>query len=333
MMLKQVFKKNIFIFITIFLSGFFILILSHNLYKATIYEVVSNNLYDKDTSHFVQLNHVDLQDLISICDNTFISKEVARNMRGIYFSSKYNYKLPTIEGRFFNYNDFRAENNYVVIGKGLQQFIFIRDNKKFYNLNNKEYEVIGILGIDAESRLDYFVLFNLTNIYSFALSKTNIAFGGKTEKINDELNKQNLSDNFARIEIPNTGISRIWGSSNIYIMVISCIYLCLIVTVLFLILLKSKYYIKYIRTFNIMGFKDTFTYKSILLSEFFIYVTSLVLGEVLAFTLFFKKYFSDSILIAEIIKISLISCSIYILFSYILFNLEYRKLTCAGEEK
>lgn len=329
-MLNQILEKNIYIIITMFLSGCFVLILSNNLYKSNIYEIVSNGFYSNDMSHFTQLDDVDMEDLILISDNTIISKELSDIMRGIYFTPKYNYQLPTIEGRFFTYTDFQKDNNYVVVGKALQDYIYTKDNKKYYSLNNIEYEVIGILGIDTDSKLDYFIFFNLLNVYEHAPQKTKISFGKKSENTLNKINDLNLSDYFTEIKISSTGISRIWGSSNIYIMVTICIYVCLTFTVLLLILLKSSYYTNYIRVCHILGFKKKFIYKNILVVEWILYALAFFIGELSFLILSYKNYYLNSILFSIMLKLFFISCSIYILFSLILFKFQCKKILCAG---
>lgn len=327
MVFIQIFKKNLLILLILFVMGFFVIVLSNGLYKADAYETISNNLYKNDTLHFEQLGSVSLEDLINISDDTFISKELSDTMRGIYFSSEYNYHLPILKGRFFNSKDFKAENNYVVIGKALQDYVYTKDNKSFYTLNNIEYQVIGVLGVDedVESSLDYFVLFNLVNIYDYTPIGTRISIASNDDKIVDRISVLNLSENFYRIDIPNAGISRIWRSSNIYIITLICVFMCFIITLLFVMLAKNSYYEKYIKIFTILGFAKKHIYKEILLKEISLYVITFILGQLLA-VLLYKEYFLNVNMITNVQFISLITCICFCICTYVLFTIQYNKI-------
>lgn len=325
MLFKYVLKKNLLVIVVIITLGFISVIVSESLYKANVYECISNNLYSNSNSHFIQMEDIELKELISISNNTFVSKELNERMRGIYFSKDYSYKLPVIKGRFFNYEDFKLNNNYVVVGKKLEKYLYYKNKKQMFSFKGKEYEVIGILGMNSKSIIDYFVLFNINNIFSYAPKKTKIVLGNPKEDVLNKLNNYNNTNLLKPIEIENAGISRVWSTTNIYYLITICVYILLIITVIFLFMIKSNFYTNYLKIFKLLGFSKNFIYRKLILYEIFICLLTYLLSIIIAIVFIHKQYYIDRNLITDILKLIFISCFLFMLSSFYLFWIKYKK--------
>lgn len=315
---NDILKKNIILLILIFIIGLISVISLKSFYKSNIIDILSNDLYKKDVNYLLQTDSITLSDLIYLSNDSFISKELSQNTRGIYFSKRYNYYLPIIEGRFFNSNDFKEYNNYVVVGQNLKPSIYYKNNKMYYKYAEKEYEVIGILGFNIESKLDDIIIFNLINIYDIVLQKTKIVIGLSEEELINNIKVKNLTKYINLYNIQYEGISRIWDSSNIYNYIFFTIYVTSMISIFLLIYLKSYYYIKYIKVFNILGFKNSFIFKNIFLFEAFIYLISFILGILIYIYLFMEDYYINKQFIILIINFSFFNYIVIIFFNFII---------------
>lgn len=108
------------------------------------------------------------------------------NCEGIYFSEDFNNSYNLISGRFFNKNDFKENNNLVVIGKDMLKYTRLEGEKRYLLNGETKFEVIGVLGKEGISTMyddkiifnlryifnnQYFVTKNLWSVDSTALSK------------------------------------------------------------------------------------------------------------------------------------------------------------------
>jgi putative ABC transport system permease protein len=87
------------------------------------------------------------QVLFDYTDEYIISKQL--DSLGSLIGVFSNYEMTTVpemeEGRFFSSHDFLNNEDYAVIGKNLLKDTKIIEGKRFYHIENKPYEVIGII--------------------------------------------------------------------------------------------------------------------------------------------------------------------------------------------
>lgn len=299
-------------------------------YRSNIIELLSNDLYKNDVTHCIQTGSLSFEDLLNISNNTFISKKLSANTRGIYFSNQYSYNLPVIEGRFFTGSDFNKDNNYVVVGKNLEQLLYEKDNKTYYRYSGVDYEVIGILGFDIDTKLNDIIFFNLANIYDIAPKNTELVIGEDYQTIINKAEILKIQDSIYVAEIPNKGVSRIWSAPNIYITVTFTTYICCLLSVLFLIYLKSYYYDNYIKTFQILGFNKIYTYRTILFTELKIYILALCFGVFIAFPLFIETLYINSEFKSLTFAFLIINCIMISSFDFTIFRKNINKNSKGG---
>ena len=70
--------------------------------------------------------------------------------------------LPMRQGRFFKASDFYKDNYVCVIGKDRINETYKKDNKRYLNINNKDYQVIGVLGYEKATLYDSYVFINMS---------------------------------------------------------------------------------------------------------------------------------------------------------------------------
>lgn len=140
---RAIFKHNRLILFLIFVLGFATMFSIKSIYRSRTIELLSNDMYKEDTVYCSQLQDIPLDELKSISNRLFISKEFGSSMRAVYFTADYSYHLPVLWGRFFEYKDFDKDNNAVVVGKNLQKNLKKVDNGYILEFQNKEYRVIG----------------------------------------------------------------------------------------------------------------------------------------------------------------------------------------------
>ena len=84
-------------------------------------------------------------------------------MRAVVY--KGNIKLPPLlSGRFFSREECLSDVPKAVIGKKHEGAAIERSGKRFLNYMNKEYEVVGVVGLSGESAMDDIIFVNLGSL-------------------------------------------------------------------------------------------------------------------------------------------------------------------------
>lgn len=84
-------------------------------------------------------------------------------MRGVAFSGK-TMLPPLISGRFFTEEECLSDLPLAVIGKKREALTKKRNGKPYLNYLNKEYEVIGLVGLSGKSPMDDMIFVNLGSL-------------------------------------------------------------------------------------------------------------------------------------------------------------------------
>mgnify|MGYP000933570163 FL=1 len=138
------------------------------------YVTVSETIVNMDAGYFGQKAtsfaisdetiHMD-----SVCDVIYdLGDEIAvyqdfygdlNDVRSIYFQGEY-VNMPMLSGRFFTETDFKKENFLAVIGKKRADQVYKKDDLDYIDVDGKAFQVIGILGPDADTSFDSRILVN-----------------------------------------------------------------------------------------------------------------------------------------------------------------------------
>ena len=83
------------------------------------------------------------------------------DLRGVCVKGEPDILPPIEEGRFFLEQDNFAETPTAVVGRSFRRDIFEKDGKQMITIHDIDFEVIGILGIRPDTRLDGLRLINM----------------------------------------------------------------------------------------------------------------------------------------------------------------------------
>lgn len=237
-------------------------------------------------------------------------------VRAIYFNKSYA-NLPIKDGRFFKNSDFVEDSFTAVIGKDLEDKTVIKDNKKYININEIDYEVIGVIGYENQTLFDKYIFINgctmssvfVSKLYNVDIIKAN-DYGSFVEELVEELSKDGTAceamsqtDNFGNKFIPRLLYSRI------FILVIILNLICLLlISIQWINQQKRNYCIK-----RLLGAGNLRVFLSILIKYILFILISCLSGYVYC-TLFYSSYLY-SLFLGYAILIPL--AFIYLLFSMI----------------
>ena len=99
---------------------------------------------------------------------------------GVYIKGKI--KIPSMaEGRYFDEVSSWSAQPYAVLGKEYEKDVFIKNGRKYYNYNNKDYEVLGIMGTKEENRLNHMIIIDFRSAVEIAGINTEYILDTKKE--------------------------------------------------------------------------------------------------------------------------------------------------------
>lgn len=101
-------------------------------------------------------------------------------IRGVYIKGKI--KIPSVaEGRYFDEESSWSAQPCAVLGKEYEKDVFIKNGRKYYNYNNKDYEVLGIIGTKEENRLNHMIIIDFRSAVEIAGINTEYILDTKKE--------------------------------------------------------------------------------------------------------------------------------------------------------
>lgn len=141
--------------------------------------------------------------------------------------------FPMQNGRFLEREDFEKNNRVAVVGKNVEN-VYEKEGKKYIQINNQEYYVLGEMGYEEETAFDNFIFVNLfacdnedLKIYTidfFSAIDGNQTMNNSAEKIrqlNCDLEVLVETDNFAdTVTVDFDIVSYFFGLLLCYIMCI-----------------------------------------------------------------------------------------------------------------
>lgn len=93
---------------------------------------------------------------------------------------------PMLEGKYFDYSSSWTEQPTLVVGKQFQKDVHRQNGKMYYKYQDAEYEVIGIMGTERESRINHMIMMDFKSAVHLA--------GMNGEYVLDTKNESVLSD-------------------------------------------------------------------------------------------------------------------------------------------
>lgn len=101
-------------------------------------------------------------------------------MRGIYVNGDID-EPPMLSGTYFDYSTSWTDQGMVVLGKDYEKDVFARGGKTYYQYHDMEYEVIGIMGTEKDSRINQMVLLDFKSAVRMTGINTQYILDAKDE--------------------------------------------------------------------------------------------------------------------------------------------------------
>lgn len=326
-------KEGFFSIVIFFLLGVAITTLLIIARQVEFFDFLSNRAYYTSSTKTIQSEYILYDDMIKFSDNTFVSKELGSDSRGIYFSEKYEYKLPVTSGRFFSSNDFKKDNNYIVLGKNLKKFLYSKNNKICFKQNGVEYEVIGIIGMKEDSVLDSMIIYNLANIYEDTPIDTPVIFGNEIKSLEKNIKNHKKNNAIKIINNEDNNMLRIWSASNIYKSLVNAASLIVILVGIYTYNFRSRAYYKKFYIYKILGFNQKNSYINISFIDLIYLMIFYLIGILMALPFIKNSFLINLSFLNQILFVTLSIFGICFLFSLINFKKIYYKLNNAGDKK
>ena len=125
-------------------------------------------------------------------------------MRGICVKGRVQ-DPPMIEGRFFNFDTSWSDTPRIVLGKDCREGIVERDSKKYYSYGGTDFEVLGVMGTEEESRLNHMALLDFRSAVRMMGINTDYMLDAKKEPALVDV-AQDMHNLFRRYRPADVGI-------------------------------------------------------------------------------------------------------------------------------
>ena len=124
---------------------------------------------DAEDKNFVLENRV-LDDgltagesLLTTGEGNYMAALHSGDLRGIVYKGNIMFP-PILSGRFFTEEECLSDNSLALIGKDYESMTFNLNGKMYIELLNREYEVIGVIGLSSDSSMDNIIFVNIGSL-------------------------------------------------------------------------------------------------------------------------------------------------------------------------
>lgn len=152
MRMRRKITINLGLFITGAMIFWIILNIKSYQYEISLIEKISNSMITSNSVYFqTQGECIELDKIYEFLPEQGILYNYLswdKNQKGILLKNNIP-NVPILNGRFFNKNDIKEK--VAVVGKNIMSGL---DDKKIINVNGENYKVIGVMGVDYDTRLD-----------------------------------------------------------------------------------------------------------------------------------------------------------------------------------
>ena len=210
-------RRKIIINLGLFITGamifWIILNIKNYQYEISFIEKISNSMMTDSSVYFQTLHeNIELDKIYEFLPEQGILYNYLswdKNLKGILLKNNVP-NVPILNGRFFNKNDIKEK--VAVVGKNI---ISELNDKTIIKVNGAEYKVIGIMGVDYDTKLDdeVWVILNKENINA---EGTFILDGLNTKVILSYLGLSNIWSEVLILDRENIGILEAIDRENDY---------------------------------------------------------------------------------------------------------------------
>ena len=115
------------------------------------------------SNRFLDNGYTAVESLLTSGSADYLASVHSGVMRGVAYKGSIVLP-PLLSGRFFSEEECLSDTPLAVIGKKREDLVINRDGKRYLWYLNKMYEVIGIIGLSAESPMDDVIIVNLGSL-------------------------------------------------------------------------------------------------------------------------------------------------------------------------
>lgn len=322
---KYIARKNWLIAGVIFLTGVLCLIVGDAVFKAQVYDQISNDLYSPDVSYFRQSIPLSFADVSLLMGESFVAKHIDVATRAICFASN-SYYLPVTQGRFFSQTDFSNRRPVCVLGTDLREQCYQRDNISYINYRGIEFEVIGTVGLPIVSKLDQMLILNMLSVPESLSSVGVMVFGDDNIRVVNRLLELDKLTGFEQFYQANEGVQAIWNTVSIYTFLSAFVYLSVLLGVIFMIEIKNRGYGDMLKVQHILGRTKRQIFGRILLPESFLYAFFYLSGNLMPPLIGSTAFIDASRLPTAYLFALALGIGAPIIFNIITFAANYRRV-------
>lgn len=159
----------------------------HYLYSEDAVEISMPDMELKDVIEYIEAINTENATIIATGLHPFLE------LKSIYYDGK-TYELPMVEGRFLTGEESRGTEDIVVVGYQYKEKIYVKNEKKYYKIDGREYEVVGIMGRKYGSRFNTMIFLPFGVAAKRCVTSGIYQIDGEKKELEDRLISRNLQD-------------------------------------------------------------------------------------------------------------------------------------------
>lgn len=299
-------KGYLMLFVTLFLLALSCILITSGIYQKGQNEKLSRGYY---TENAQSVSVTDIKDN-AVFQRTFSAEQFAKTVvyktdlvsgmdcRGVAYSEKKNV-FPIRSGRCFSAKESVSDKRIAVIGNSVLEKTIEKENKRYLQIADKEYEVIGITGKRSSSRLDSVVLLPMGAAFELSGTEGKYIVDGDNEKeVTDVYEKvlEKWSDNAEIVlnvsayrEEKSVGDVMEDGTNRILLMVYAAVVISFFLTAAACSIYWFRYRKAYMKAMKILGFSDMLIFRKIFVCYLKAAVPALLLSFMVTVFLWLRK--------------------------------------------
>lgn len=301
----QIIKKKgyIMLFMTLFLLSLSCMLITTNIYEKEQNEKISRGFYTENAQTVTiseVINEKDFKDWFKskeyeecIVYKTDFLKNI--DCRGIAFEKSLE-GFPLQSGRTFTAEESRSGAKIVMLGGSLLKEAVKRDGKQYFNIENQEYEVVGVIGRRNVSRLDHMVFMPIGTAMDLkGMEGKYVLDGNNVERAADSIFEKwskSATLNFSGTAFHQSITIQGETEENSVEKIQTAIYLAVLFSFLLTVASCMLYWIKYrrqrIEAMQILGCSRWSVLKAVSLSYFSIFMAAFIAGIVVVALLWWQ---------------------------------------------
>ncbi|MGO1469836.1 MAG: ABC transporter permease [Tissierella sp.] len=225
-------------------------------------------------------------------DLSLIYDDYESGLRQIYIKGKYD-SPPMLKGRFLKESDFFKKQNLAVIGKNSLKDIYDKNGKEYVHIDDKEFEIIGVMGYKTDTILDNMKVINMDSLSKNYENRIHILdnysknMGFRSQKNIKQIEKL-FEDNNSAIEILDInpiGADRLLKTNINISIVFTLLLICFLLCNYTISIAWIEHHIKGIGIMKLVGWTDR-NIKHYFYTRFILYsIIGMFLGLVLSLIL------------------------------------------------